>query len=491
VPGLIEGHAHLVKIGRQLANLKLDNARTWDEIVARVAEAARTTPEGEWIFGRGWHHEKWDEPPSPAVRGAPVYDSLNEVSPNHPVVLRHASGHMAIANALALERAGIDEASSDPDGGEYLRRGDGTLTGVLIENADDAVLDAYTDDLAARGLEAVKARLEMEIDLAVRKCLSKGVTTFHDAGSTFEWIDVYRSLADEGRLGVRLYVMVSAEDETLGDQLDEYRTVGYGNHHLTVRAIKEYIDGALGAHGAWMLDPYDDLPESTGHNVRTLETLEAAARAAIEHDYQFCVHAIGDRGNREILDLYERHYATRPDADLRWRIEHAQHLDPADIPRFAELGVIAAMQGVHCTSDGPWVPDRIGDERARDGAYVWRSLLDSGAVLCNGTDAPVEDVSPIENFHASVTRKTDEGTGFFPEQRMTRDEALRSLTLDAAYAAYEEEIKGSLTPGKLADIVVLSRDIMTVPDDEILGAEVDLTLVGGEIVYRRDKVERK
>ena len=243
---------------------------------------------------------------------------------------------MAIANALALERAGIGESSPDPDGGEYLRRTDGTLTGVLIENADNAVLDAYTDDFAARGPEAVKARLEMEIDLAVSECLSNGVTSFHDAGSTFEWIDVYRSLADEGRLGVRLYVMVSAEDGTLGDQLDEYRTIGYGNDHLTVRAIKEYIDGALGAHGAWMLAPYEDLPESTGHNTRPLQTLDAAARAAIEHDYQFCVHAIGDRGNREILDLYERHYATRPGADLRWRIEHAQHLDPADIPRFAE-----------------------------------------------------------------------------------------------------------------------------------------------------------
>jgi predicted amidohydrolase YtcJ len=490
VPGLTEGHGHLVKIGRKLANLQLETARTWDEIVAMVAEAARATPKGEWIFGRGWHQEKWDEPPSPAVRGAPVYDALNEVSPENPVILRHASGHMAVANALALERAGIDESSPDPDGGEYLRRADGSLTGVLIENAENAVLDAYNEDLAARGPEAVRARLEKEVELAVRECLSKGVTSFHDAGSTFEWIDVYRSLADERRLGVRLYVMVNGEKEALGDRLDEYRMVGYGNHHLTVRAIKEYVDGALGAHGAWMLAPYEDLPQSTGHNVRPLDTLDAAARAAIERDYQLCVHAIGDRGNREILDLYERHYATRPGADLRWRVEHAQHLDPADIPRFAELGVIAAMQGVHCTSDGPWVPDRIGDDRAREGAYVWRSLLDTGAVICNGTDAPVEDVDPIANFHASVTRDTGEGA-FFPEQRMTREEALRSLTLDAAYAAFEEEIKGSLAPGKLADIVVLSRDVMTVPDDEILETEVDLTLVGGEVVYHRDNVESR
>ncbi len=487
VPGFIEGHGHLLKLGRKLSNVQLEDAETWDEIVAMVAEAARTTPEGEWIFGRGWHQEKWSEPPSPSVRGLPVNDTLNAVSPNHPVHLRHASGHMGISNARALERAGITNDSTPPHGGELIRDEDGTLTGAVVEIAEDIVLGAFYEDIEAAGSEAARARYEREIQLATRECLSNGVTSFHDAGATFGIIDLYRALADEGRLGVRLYVMVDSEKVSLDERLGDYRVIGYGGDRLTVRAIKEYIDGALGAHGAWLLEPYEDLPESSGHNTRRLETIARSARAAIEHGYQLCVHATGDRGNREILDLYERQYANRPGEDLRWRVEHAQHLAPEDILRFANLGVIASMQGVHCTSDGPWVPDRIGEARAREGAYVWRSLIDSGAVVANGTDAPVEDIDPIENFYASVTRMTGEGLAFFPEQRMTRQEALRSLTLDAAYAAFEEGIKGSLAPGKLADIVVLSRDIMTVPDDEIPDARVDLTILGGEVVYRGER----
>ncbi|MDX1388619.1 MAG: amidohydrolase [Acidobacteriota bacterium] len=484
VPGFIEGHGHLLKLGRKLSTLRLENAETWDEIVEMVAEAARTTPEGDWIFGRGWHQEKWTEPPSPSVRGLPVNDGLNAVSPNHPVHLRHASGHMGMSNARALEHAGITNDSNPPHGGEFIRREDGTLTGALVENAEDVVLGAFYEDIEAAGPVAARARYEREIDLATRECLSKGVTSFHDASASLAIIDLYRALADEGRLGLRLYVMVDSETVVLDDRLRDYRVIGYGGNRLTVRAIKEYIDGALGAHGAWLLEPYEDRPESTGHNTRTLETIETSARAAVEHDYQLCVHAIGDRGNREILDLYERHYATRPGEDLRWRVEHAQHLSPDDIPRFAGLGVIASMQGVHCISDGPWVPDRIGEKRAREGAYVWRALIDSGAVVANGTDTPVEDIDPIANFHALVTREMNDGTAFFPEQRMTHAEALRSMTLDAAYAAFEEETKGSLSPGKLADIVVLSRDIMTVPDDEILDTHVDLTILGGEVVYR-------
>jgi predicted amidohydrolase YtcJ len=278
--------------------------------------------------------------------------------------------------------------------------------------------------------------------------------------------------------------MIDSEDPELVSRAASYRTIDYGgDHRLTIRAIKGYVDGALGSRGAWLLQPYSDLPESTGEVVHSVEEIEAIARLARDNDFQLGVHAIGDRGNREMLDLYER--LLRGEDDARWRIEHAQHLAPSDIQRFGQLAVVASMQPVHCTSDGPWVPQRIGDRRARDGAYVWRALLDSGAVIVSGTDAPVESVDPIPNFHAAVTRQLDDGNAFFPDQRMTREEALRSLTLDAAWAAFEEDLKGSLTPGKLADITVFSTDLMTVPDDEIRDARVLYTIVGGEVVYRK------
>ncbi|MDH3786241.1 MAG: amidohydrolase family protein, partial [Acidobacteriota bacterium] len=256
--------------------------------------------------------------------------------------------------------------------------------------------------------------------------------------------------------------------------------------------IKRYMDGALGSHGAWLLEPYNDLPETSGLNTHSIESIEQTARIALEHGFQFCVHAIGDRGNRETLDLFERIFAEYPDVnDLRWRIEHVQHLHPDDIPRFAELGVIAAMQGVHCTSDASWVPTRLGDQRSREGAYVWRSLRDSGAVVINGTDAPIEDVDPLANFYSAVTRRPAGGDPFYPEQAMTRLEALRAATLDAAYAARMEDRVGSLAVGKLADLVVLSDDLLTVPEERIPEIRVRLTMVGGKIRYRRDVLDEE
>jgi predicted amidohydrolase YtcJ len=268
-------------------------------------------------------------------------------------------------------------------------------------------------------------------------------------------------------------------------KLKNYRIIDHGDRRLTVRAIKRLIDGALGAHGAWLLEPYSDLLESVGLIGTPVDSIRATAELAIADGFQLCVHAIGDRGNREILDLYEATFKKHPGkCDLRWRVEHAQHLHPDDVPRFASLSVIASMQGIHCTSDGPWVPKRLGDKRSKEGAYAWRSLLDSGAVVSNGTDTPVEDVDPIANFHALVTRKMKDGSAFYPEQRMTRDEALRAYTYTAAYAAFEEKSKGSLTPGKLADIVVLSRDILTIPEDDIPGTEVLFTILGGKVLYQ-------
>jgi predicted amidohydrolase YtcJ len=336
--------------------------------------------------------------------------------------------------------------------------------------------------------EELQAEFETQVRLAGEEALRHGVTTFRDAGSTFQDLDRFREMADRGALPVRLYPMVRREtNEVMAERLAAYRTEDYADHHLVIRSIKRQIDGALGAHGAWLLEPYEDLPESDGLVLEEPEDIRRTGELALEHGYQLNTHAIGDRANREVLDLYEELLLSNGEMvqDHRWSIEHAQHLHPDDLPRFAELDVIASMQGIHGTSDGPWVLARLGPERAESGAYLWRDLLDSGAVICNGTDAPVEPISPIASFHASVTRMMGTGETFYPEQAMTREEALRTYTLDCAYASFMDDVTGSLAPGKYADIVVLDRNIMEVPDEEILDAQVDLTIVGGEIRWER------
>jgi len=311
------------------------------------------------------------------------------------------------------------------------------------------------------------------------------VTSFHDAGSSFADIDLMKTLVDEGRIGVRLWVMVREGNEREAQKLADYRMIDYGNGHLTVRAIKRSIDGALGPRGAWLLEPYADKPDSTGLNTTSVESIRETAKLAMQHGFQLCVHAIGDRANRETLNIFEEAFKANPDKkNLRWRIEHAQHLHGTDIPRFGQLGVIASMEGVHCTSDAPYVLARLGPARAEEGAYVWQKLLKSGAVVTNGTDAPVEDVDPIASYYATVSRKLKDGTVFYPDQRMSRMEALKSYTISGAYAAFEEESRGSLRPGKYADMVVLSKDILTIPEDEIPTAEVTHTIVGGKVMYK-------
>ena len=295
-----------------------------------------------------------------------------------------------------------------------------------------------------------------------------------------------KDMVDNNELGVRLWVMIRAGNDRLRENLTDYRLIGYGNNMLTVRAIKVTIDGALGSHGAWLLEPYDDMPTSVGLNTSPIPRLLVTAQLAAANDFQLCVHAIGDRANREALDVFEASYnATPGNTDMRWRIEHSQHLHPDDIPRFGQLGVIASMEGVHATSDGPWVEAKLGEQRAREGAYVWQDLMQSGAVVTNGTDAPVEDVDPIASYYATVSRMTNQGWKFYPEQAMSRLEALESYTINGAYAAFEENIKGTLTPGKLADITVLSQDILTIPEEEIPTTEVVYTIVGGEIKYQK------
>ncbi|HXG39238.1 MAG TPA: amidohydrolase [Bacteroidota bacterium] len=486
IPGFIEGHGHFTGIGAAKMNLDLMKVKSWDEIVAMVGEAAKKAKPGEWILGRGWHQEKWDKVPQPNVEGFPTHESLDKVSPNNPVLLTHASGHAGFANGKALELAGITSKTPDPPGGEILKDAKGNPTGLLRETAQGLVRRALAEAQSKLTPEERLAVARKEIELAAQECLSKGVTSFQDAGSSFATVDLLKTMVDEGKLGVRLWVMVRESVDRLEANLAKYRMVNYGDSRLTVRAIKRSIDGALGPRGAWLLEPYSDLPSSTGLNTTPVDEIKTVAQLALQHGYQLCVHAIGDRANRETLNIFEEAFKKSPDKkDLRWRVEHAQHLHPADIPRFGKLGVIASMQGIHCTSDAPYVTARLGAKRAEEGAYVWQKLMKTGALIVNGTDAPVEDVSPIECFYASVSRKLKDGSVFYPDQRMTREEALKSYTINAAYGAFEENIKGSLTPGKLADIVVLSKDIMTIPEDEIPSTEVLYTIVGGKVAYKK------
>jgi predicted amidohydrolase YtcJ len=488
VPGFIEGHGHLIPFGRSKMEIDLTKAGNWDEIVSIVRESAGKAKPGEWIIGSGWHQEKWNRAPLPVIEGYPADDALSKVTPDNPVLLTHASGHALIANAKARELAGVTSATEDPPGGKILRDPKGNPTGVFFDAAEELVTRAYGESLAKRSPEQVESQLREAVRLAVQDCLSKGITSFQDAASSFADIDLYKKLVREHDLGIRLWVMIHEDNEALAANLDRYRTINFGDKRLTVRAVKKFMDGALGSHTAWMLQPYSDLPESTGLNVESTKDILDSARLAIKSDFQFCVHAIGDRANRETLNIIETVFKENPGLKrLRWRIEHAQHLDPADIPRFAELGVIASMQAVHCTSDGPWVTKRIGPKRAEEGAYVWHKLMRTGAMVTNGTDAPVEDVDPIANFHAAVTRKLLDGSTFYPDQRMSREEALRACTINNAYAAFEEDIKGSLKPGKLADITILSKDILKIPEDEIPTARVIYTIVGGKIMYHKQR----
>ena len=487
-PGFIEGHGHFLSLGRSKQILDLNDVDNWEQIVSMVAVAVDKAQPGEWIFGRGWHQDKWDSVPDDAVDGVPRNDTLNEISPDNPVILGHASGHAAFWNDVAIEIAGIDNDTPDPAGGTIVRTPDGRATGLMRETAQRLINEAQEAYEGQMTPEQTDALMRERVALASQEALEHGVTSFHDAGSTLEDIDFFKKLEEEGELDIRLYLMMRrASNEIMETALPQYRMVAEGNDFLTVRSIKRQVDGALGAHGAWLLEPYDDLPETDGLVLETLEDIERTAELAVEHGYQVNTHAIGDRANREILDLYERVWDRMgaDGRDLRWRMEHAQHIDPLDVPRFGQLGVIASIQAVHGTSDGPWIPSRLGDERAEATSQPWRDLFNTGAVVTNGTDVPVERISAIASYYSSVSRMMVNGERFYPEHVMTREEALQTYTLNNAYAAFEEDLKGSLTPGKYADMVVLSQDLLTVAEDQIPNTVVEMTFVGGELKYSK------
>jgi predicted amidohydrolase YtcJ len=487
-PGFIEGHGHLMGVGYNELNLDLMNVKSYEEMIEAVRKAVSQAQPGQWIVGRGWHQDKWEVKPDKMVKGFPLHQRLSEASPDNPVFLRHASGHAGFANAKAMEIAGVNQLSveklsgDESEGGEIIRDALGNPTGLFNERA----MNLIDQHIPQNSKEIDRQAL----DLALKACLRNGITSFHDAGASRENIELFHEFKNEGKLSVRLYVMITGRDRSLVHEWLHRGVEIDTSFWLTIRSIKLNCDGALGSRGAWLLEPYSDRKDFSGMATISMDTVLKTSRDALKHGFQVCSHAIGDRANKEILDRYEIAIRENPSqsADHRFRVEHAQHLHPSDIARFGALGVIPAMQAIHMSSDRPWAIERLGERRIVEGAYMWQALIKSGARIVNGTDAPVEPLNPIPSFYASISRKTLKGDppgGYEPDQKLTRDQALRSYTLDAAYGAFEEDIKGSIEPGKLADFTVFSKDIMTVPEEEILSTEVAMVIVGGKIAYKK------
>ena len=486
MPGFMEGHGHIHGLGSSLENLNLTKAQSFDEIVNLVKQAVERTEPGEWIVGRGWHQEKWTTKPSENFLGYPYHDALSAVSPNNPVVLTHASGHSVFVNAKALELAEIDGQTPNPAGGDIVKDGSGRITGALEERAMDPVFSAMSNYTSEEAEENNKNIWWRQFQLAEAECVKKGVTSFVDAGSSFKLLEWMRERAARNELQIRHWVMIRAEPEDLKQNHGVFPVVDEGKGHLSSNAVKVSLDGALGSYGAWLLQPYADRAGFYGQNTFDLDSLRAIAEICWENNIQLCVHCIGDRANREIIDIYEAQIKKDSSRDHRWRVEHAQHVDPAEVPRFAKNKIIASMQGVHCTSDAPYVEKRLGATRAELGAYVWQSFMKANVLVNNGTDAPVEDVDPIPNFYASVTRKLPDGSAFYPNQKMSRHQAVYSYTLANAIAQKQEKNLGSLQKGKYADFVILSNNLISCTDEEINTTQVLKTFVGGKQVYSAD-----
>jgi predicted amidohydrolase YtcJ len=478
MPGLIEGHGHLLNYGEGLSQLELGAYENWDKIIEAVEQKAAEMSPGTWIEGRGWHQEKWNKNPQDAVMGYPHQAEMSRRVPDHPVYLIHASGHAAFANQKAMELVGISIETSEPSGGRILRDASGQLAGVFEENSMDLISNyvKQTKDL--------NSIWEVALQQAGQSCLEHGITSFHDAGSSVDQINWFNEKAKLGEIPLRLYLMAYDSLHKLQQAFPDLRLINEGDSFLTCRAVKAYFDGALGSRGAWLLEAYADQPGYFGQNTMDVADLQDYADLCTEHKLQFCVHAIGDRANRETLNLFQKN--TTSTQDHRWRVEHAQHIDPADQPRFSELGIIASMQPIHCTSDAPFVATRLGVDRAEQGAYVWRNLLDAGAHLAIGTDVPVESLNPFENMYAAVTRKRSPGeNSFFTNQKMTRLEILKAFTSENAFAAFEESFKGKIAPGYVADLCLLNRDLMSCPDEDIHTTKVLFTMINGKIVFER------
>ncbi len=483
MPGFIEGHGHIHNLGDFLRDINLMNVSGFDEIVAKVKAAADKAQPGEWIIGRGWHQEKWTNKPQENFLGYPYHDALSAVSPNNPVLLTHASGHSLYINKKAMDMAGITPATPNPTGGDIVKDKNGRLVGVLEETAMGLVRQYYGAYIMQQTEAQRRDKWLSGLQLAEEDCLRKGITSFVDAGSSFTQIKWMKGLADSGKLKLRHWMMIRDGNAALRAGASTFPIIDAGNGHLTMNAIKVSLDGALGSYGAWLLEPYADRAGFIGQNTFDMDTLRAIAAFAWDKNIQLCVHAIGDKANRETVNIFAEQIAKDKSKDHRWRVEHAQHVHPAEIPRFKEWNIIASMQGIHCTSDAPFVIKRLGEQRAETGAYMWRAFMDAGVLVNNGTDVPVEDADPMPNFFASVTRQLKDGSTFYPKQKMTRQEAIYSYTMANAMAQFEENKKGSLTPGKYADIVILSNNLLSCSDADILNTKVQYTIVGGKLAY--------
>jgi len=475
IPGMVDAHAHLFGLGEFLRSIDLTDTRSFDEIVARVGSRTKETPAGRWVIGRGWDQNKWGD------TRFPTHEALSRVSPNNPVVLTRIDGHALLANAAAMRAAGVTAATKDPAGGRIEHGANAEPTGLFIDNAmgliDRVIPPMSHDEMRTAALAAIKESNRW------------GLVGLHDPGEPRDVLDLFEELAKAGTFSLRVYAMIGDDSAAIEHYFQRGPQNALYDSHLWIRSIKLYADGALGSRGAALLDPYTDDPKNSGLLKSTPEHLRDVSTRALQHGFQVATHAIGDRGNRIALDTYESALKAVPTVDHRFRIEHVQVLDHADVPRFAQLGVIPSMQAVHQTSDMYWAATRLGYARTF-GAYAWRSLLNTGVIIPNGSDFPVERVNPLFSFHAAVSRQDDNNWppgGWFPEQKMTREEALKSMTIWPAYAGFQEQTMGSLSTGKLADFVILDRDIMVIPESEILGTSVLATYIGGRVVYERSR----
>jgi predicted amidohydrolase YtcJ len=488
IPGLVDGHGHLLGEGGYLQNLDLVGTTSPQQIADLVAKKIHDVHAEQWILGRGWDQNRWEK------EVFPTHEILDRISPNNPVVLRRVDGHAMWVNAKVLQIAGISLSTPDPEGGKIYRDLKGNPTGIFVDNAMDLV-DKVIPELS---VEEVEQRLRY----ALNECARYGLTEVHDMGVDLQTIEVLKKLIDNGECPLRVYAAI----DYLTAQLDEGkgrpntwkyylthgREIDYGEGMLNVRAVKLYMDGALGSRGAALLDQYSDDPGNRGLTLMHETQIDSICEQAMANGFQVCVHAIGDRANHIMLNEYEKVLSRIPkdSPSPRWRIEHCQVLLPSDIPRFSQMGVLPSMQPTHATSDMYWAEIRLGPERIK-GAYAWQSLLKTGVNIIGGSDFPVENPNPLWGIYAAITRSDRSGypqDGWHWEERMTRLQALRAFTSNAAFGAFQENVKGQIKPGQWADLTILTKDIIQIPPQEILTTEVSMTIVGGKIVYEKSPV---
>lgn len=481
MPAFIEGHGHFANLGYSKMKLDLAICKNWNEVIAMVANAATKTPKGNWIEGEGWHQEKWDVFPE-MIDGFPVNKLLNKVAPNHPVVLWHATRHSAIVNKAALHLTGFNN-ESEIEGGLLLKDSNENLTGMLIENAINPVRiiieQSHNKNNSNRFFDAIKT--------ASDQCLKNGITLFQDADIRMPDLEKYINSKTQEILGVDIWMMLHESAGNLAKLNFTYpHTYNNRNKRITIGAIKRYMDGAVGNKGAWFLETYSDDNNTNGHCTLDIEEYQEICNFAAENNLQMATHAIGDKANRKVLQVYANTIQKYKLKDHRWRVEHAQHIHPYDIQLFAQHNILASVQTNHCTSDAGYIEKRLGKQRTQSGAYLWQTLLKQNIKINNGTDCPIESISPIKNFHAAVTRRSNGRDAFYPKECLSRLQALQAYTVNNAYAAKFEKERGLLVVGQLADLALLSQNLLTVEESDILNTKVLCTVKNGEVVYKSE-----